>query len=211
METRMACLRVGGMLVILLLSLSPLVRADYLETIPVFWKTLYPNGGKGLYCGKNFKRFDRRYNIEHVFPMSWVTHALRCGDRHHCRRVSRRFNEIESDMHNMYPARRDLNKRRGAMAYAIVKGEHWVKPDCDLEIDARRRWVEPRPAVCGDIARALLYMADRYPELKLYRRQRDLMLRWNRQDPPDAAEKVRNRRIRKVQGRGNPWIEGEGR
>ena len=37
METRMACLRVGGMLVILLLSLSPLVRADYLETIPVFW------------------------------------------------------------------------------------------------------------------------------------------------------------------------------
>ena len=73
METRMACLRVGGMLVILLLSLSPLVRADYLETIPVFWKTLYPNGGKGLYCGKNFKRFDRRYNIEHVFPMSWVT------------------------------------------------------------------------------------------------------------------------------------------
>ena len=193
----------------LALLLGGPVRADYLETIPLFWKTVYPNGGKGLYCGRKFRRFDRRYNIEHVFPMGWVVHQLHCGDRKRCRARSRRFNVIESDMHNMYAARRDLNKRRGSMMFGLIKGERWVEPGCDLEIDARRHRVEPRPAVRGNIARAMLYMADRY-DLKLYRRQREMLERWNREDPPDAAEKARNRRIKRVQGNGNPWIEKAG-
>ena len=187
------------------LFLSPLSQADYLETIPAFWKNLYPDGGEGLYCGKKFRRFDRRYNIEHVFPMAWVTRSLRCGDRQQCRAHSKLFNLIESDMHNMYPARKDLNKRRGAMAYGIVKGERWIEPGCDMEIDRRARRVEPRPEVRGDIARAMLYLADRY-SLKLYRRQRELLERWKRADPPDAAEKARNQRIKVVQGWGNPLI-----
>jgi len=182
--------------------------ANYLDTVPVFWKTLYPDGGTGLYCGKPFKRFDRRYNIEHVFPMSWVARSLRCGDRQSCRASSERFNEIESDMHNMYPARKDLNRRRGSMSFAVIKGERWVEAGCDLEIDERRRRVEPRPAVRGEIARAMLYLADRY-KLKLYREQRELLQRWHRADPPDQAEKERNRRVRAVQGRGNPLIERE--
>jgi deoxyribonuclease-1 len=202
----MKCALVRLIGTILFLSLLSGARGDYLDTIPLFWKTLYPDGGKGLYCGTKFKRFDRRYNIEHVFPMSWVAKALGCGDRHHCRKVSERFNRIESDMHNMYPARQDLNRRRGAMAYGIVAGEHWVEPGCDLEIDQRARRVEPRPEVRGNIARAMLYMADRYG-LTLYRRQRELLQRWERSDLPDAEEKVRNRRVRKIQGWGNPRIE----
>jgi deoxyribonuclease-1 len=201
----MKCAFVRLIRTILFLLLLPVARGDYLETVPLFWKTVYPDGGKGLYCGKKFKRFDRRYNIEHVFPMSWVARSLKCGDRQHCRKVSDRFNRIESDMHNMYPARKDLNKRRGAMAYGIVAGEKLVEPGCDLEIDERARRVEPRPAVRGDIARAMLYMADRYG-LRLYRRQRELLERWERADPPDEGEIARNRRIRAVQGWGNPWI-----
>jgi deoxyribonuclease-1 len=143
-------------------------RPVYLDTIPVFWRNLYPDGGQGLYCGHDFRARDRSYNIEHVYPMAWVTRALRCGDRQSCRRTSARFNEIESDMHNMYPA---------------------------------------RPAVRGDIARAMLYMAERYEELVLYERQRRLLLDWHRQDPPDDAERQRNRRVAEIQGRPNPWIE----
>lgn len=204
----MKCPAVCMIWVVLLLLFSPLVQSDYLETVPVFWKTIYPDGGKGLYCGRKFKRFDRRYNIEHVFPMAWVTKSLRCGDRQRCRARSELFNLIESDMHNMYPARRDLNRRRGAMAFGLIKGERWVEPGCDMEIDHRARRVEPRPAVRGDIARAMLYLADRY-NLKLYRRQRELLERWHRADPVDAGEKVRNRRIKAAQGWGNPWIESE--
>lgn len=193
----------------LLLSLAPnLAYTDgYLDTIPVFWRNLYPDGGQGLYCGMTFRARDRTYNIEHVYPMSWATRALRCGDRQACRRNSARFNQIESDMHNMYPARKDLNKARGSYPFRDIRGERRVERGCDLEIDHRARVVEPRPAVRGDIARSMLYMADRYGELELYERQRRLLLDWHHQDPPDDAERQRNRRIAGIQGTGNHWIE----
>ncbi len=179
---------------------------NYLDTIPVFWRTLYPDGGQGLYCGTAFEARDRSYNIEHVYPMAWVTRALRCGDRHACRRNSPRFNDIESDMHNMYPARKDLNKARGAYPYREIRGERRVEPGCDLEIDQGARVVEPRPASRGNIARAMLYMEERY-DLKLYERQRRLLLEWHRSDPVDEHERRRNRRIAEVQGERNPWID----
>ena len=194
----------------MLLLAPPLLAAGapgYLDTIPVFWRNLYPDGGQGLYCGERFRARDRDYNIEHVFPMSWATRALRCGDRQACRRNSARFNTIESDMHNMYPARKDLNRSRGSYPFREIRGDRTVERGCDLEIDHRARAVEPRPAVRGDIARAMLYMADRYPELTLYERQRRLLQAWHRQDPPDDAERRRNRRIAELQGNRNPLIE----
>jgi len=178
----------------------------YLDTIPLFWRTLYPDGGEGLYCGASFAPRDRNYNIEHVYPMGWVTKALRCGDRAACRRHSPRFNEIEADMHNMYPARKDLNKARGAYPFREIRGEHWVEPGCDLEIDHRARVVEPRPAVRGNIARAMLYLADRYG-LEIYARQRSMLVAWHDADPVDDEERRRNRLITAVQGNTNPWIE----
>lgn len=195
-----------GACLLLLLAAGTATSGQYLDIIPTFWRGLYPEGGRGLYCGRRFGAYDRRYNIEHVFPMAWVARQLKCGDREQCRRRSERFNRIESDMHNMFPARKDLNQLRRSYAYGIIQGERWVAPDCDFEVDDRRRRVEPRPAVRGDIARAMLYMADRY-RLNLFRRQRDLMLQWHRQDPPDQEEVRRNRIIRKLQGNGNPWIE----
>lgn len=196
--------------IFVLLLLVPLsVQAEprhYLDTIPQFWRTLYPGGGEGLYCGSAFKARDRSYNIEHVYPMSWVARELRCGDRQNCRRNSARFNEIESDMHNMYPARKDLNKRRGAFPFRVIKGEKRVEKGCDFEIDYRARVVEPRPASRGNIARAMLYMAQQY-DLKLYQRQRRLLQQWHLDDPVDDAERQRNRRIERVQGRANPLIE----
>lgn len=179
---------------------------NYLDTIPLFWRTLYPDGGEGLYCGARFAARDRDYNIEHVYPMSWVARALRCGDREACRRDNARFNRIESDMHNMYPARRDLNKQRGAYPYSEIRGENRVERGCDFEIDHRARVVEPRPAVRGDIARAMLYLADRYG-LQIYERQHRLLLEWHRADPPDDEERRRNRLIAQLQGSANPWIE----
>jgi deoxyribonuclease-1 len=195
---------------ILLLLLPVIGCADqaprYLDTIPEFWRTLYPEGGEGLYCGERFARFDRDYNIEHVYPMAWVTRELRCGDRQQCRRHSDRFNTIESDMHNMYPARKDLNKSRGSWPFRELKGERHIERGCDLEIDRRARAVEPRPEARGDIARAMLYMADQYG-LTLFERQRRDLERWHRQDPPSDFERRRNELIESAQGRRNHWID----
>ena len=181
-------------------------RADYLDTIPVFWRELYPEGGTGLYCGQKFAPHDRRMNIEHVFPMSWVGRDLKCGDRRRCRATSARFNRIESDLHNLFPARKDLNELRRSYRYGYIKGERWVEPGCDFEVDERARVAEPRPAVHGDIARAMLYMELRHG-LTLQTRTRELMLRWHRDDPPDADERLRNDRIERIQGNRNPYVD----
>ncbi len=178
---------------------------NYLDTIPVFWRSLYATGAEGLYCGQPVERYDRRFNIEHVYPMSWVTKSLKCKNRKSCRRNSARFNEIEADMHNMYPARKDLNKARAAMGYGMVEGERLVEPGCDMEIDRRKRRVEPRPGVRGNIARAMLYLSDRY-QLRLYKKQRKTLLRWHREDPVDAEEKRREAIIRRIQGNANHWV-----
>ncbi len=200
---------------LLLLLLAPIVTVlasppmpgtrNYLDSLRDYWRNIYPDGGETLYCGYHFKPFDRKVNAEHVYPMSWVMKQLRCGNRDRCRRTSSRFNFIESDMHNIYPALARVNEARGAMSYGEVK--HGERPfrGCRFEIDYRHRRVEPRPEARGRIARALLYMADQYG-LTLFKRQRELMERWNRRYPPDAEEKRHNERVAKLQGHRNPYI-----
>ena len=181
--------------------------STYREARPVFWNKLYPRGGTTLYCGKRFSsRHGKKINIEHVFPMSWVTKTLHCGDRNKCRRTSRRFNQIEADMHNMYPALAKVNKTRSAMAYDLIKGEKHHYKECDFEVDFHKRKVEPTPSARGKIARAMLYMADSY-NLKLFSRQKKLLLKWHHANPPTKEEKSRNRRIKEIQGKANQYIQ----
>ena len=180
---------------------------EYFRNMPLFWSQLYGGGGVTLYCGQPFgPRKGRAINIEHVFPMGWVTKALNCGKRSHCRKVSPRFNQIEADMHNLYPAQAKINKARSSYAYKILPGEPRHFGRCDFEIDEQKRRAEPRPEVRGDIARAMLYMHTTY-DLRLFSRQGKLLKGWHRQDPPDEEERRRNRIIERLRGNRNPFID----
>ncbi len=186
---------------------APEPPASYNETLRRFWGTVYADGGTELYCGARFdRRSGRQLNVEHVYPMSWVTRELRCGTREQCRERSAAFNRIEADLHNLYPSRTDANQLRSSMAYAEIPGEQNALRGCDIEVDQRSRRVEPRPAVRGEIARAMFYMQDAYG-LPIYPRQGELLLRWHRADPPDAEERRRNDAIAALQGRRNPFID----
>jgi deoxyribonuclease-1 len=178
---------------------------NYLDSLRPFWREIYPDGGETLYCGQQFRPFDRQVNVEHVYPMSWVTRKLKCGKREQCRHRSNRFNLIESDMHNLYPALKEINQARGSMPFAEIPGEKRYRKGCDFEVDFRKHRVEPRPEARGRIARAMLYMADEYG-LDLYKRQRKLLEKWNRQYPPDEEERRHNRAVKRIQGKGNPYI-----
>ncbi|MCF6236832.1 MAG: endonuclease [Gammaproteobacteria bacterium] len=135
---------------------------EYFKTLPKFWGALYANGGKTLYCGREFgSRHGRDINAEHVFPMAWVTKSLKCGKRKQCRSNSHQFNVIVADMHNIFPALAKINRQRSAYAFAELPGEP-KKGTCDFEIDKRKRLAEPRPAVRGDIARAMFYMSKKW-------------------------------------------------
>ena len=180
---------------------------DYDNARRLFWGELYDAGGETLYCGVEFGSSRQRgLNVEHVFPMSWVTKELNCGTRRECRRNSKRFNHIEADLHNLFPARTDINDDRGSFSFGMVKGEARKYGSCDFEVDFKRRQVEPRPAARGDIARAMFYMADTYG-FTIFRRQGKLLARWHREDPPSALERRRNDHIEQLQGTRNPFID----
>lgn len=184
---------------------------NYSEARQVFWKYLYPESGKTLYCAQAFNNNERSgINIEHVFPMSWVRNGLGCGTRKACRNNSAVFNQIEADLHNLYPARTDVNKERSSLRFGLIQGEQRkFGPNCDFEVDTRRRMVEPASDVRGDIARAMFYMANEYQQygLVIFKKQQWLLRDWHQADPPSELEKSRNALINQIQGKSNPFIE----
>jgi deoxyribonuclease-1 len=180
---------------------------DYETARSVFWKQLYDDGGTTLYCRRLFgSGYNRGINIEHVFPASWIAYDLRCGKRYQCRERSAEFNRMEADLHNLYPARRDINDARNNYRFANISGEARVFGKCDFEYDKRQRLAEPAPASRGKIARAMLYMADEY-DLYLKPKQRQLLVDWDREYPPNQKEFQRNDRIEQIQGNRNRFID----
>ena len=71
---------------------------------------------------------------------------------------------------------------------------------------SERQVQPPKGPVRGQIARAYLYMSQRYG-LRLAAQQRKLYEAWDRRYPADRWECERNRRIGKLQGNTNPFIE----
>ncbi len=182
---------------------------DYEQARHLFWSVLYAGGGSTLYCGEPFGQTSaerRGVNIEHVYPMSWVTRALHCGRRSECRNISARFNHIEADLHNLYPAKHAINDARGSYRFGIVAGEPREFGSCDFEVDERARATEPRPASRGEIARAMFYMQNEYG-LEIFRRQAELLRRWHWEDPVNDVERRRNDVIEQLQGTRNPFVD----
>lgn len=219
--------RSGGTLVLIAVALAALVLdrvvewragptaanggqtgiADYEEARPLLWRQVYAEGGRTLYCGQAFGAdYNPGLNIEHVFPMSWVTNALDCGRRKACRRTSDRFNQIEADLHNLFPSRTEMNKARGAMPFGDIPGERRRFGECDFEVDEDRRIVEPRPGARGEIARAMFYMRNTYG-LVLFDDFGRRLKQWHRDDPVSDAERRRNDAIEQIQGTRNPYID----
>lgn len=184
---------------------------DYETARRVFWSEVYPDGGNTLYCDDQFDSHDRRgVNIEHVFPMSWVTNALDCGTRNQCRNNSSMFNRIEADLHNLYPARTKVNSSRASFRFGEVRGEaRRFGQACDFEVDHRARVAEPRPAVRGEVARAMFYMAMQYREqgLTIFARSGKILQGWHNEDPPTEQERRRNDKIAQLQGTSNPFVD----
>ena len=116
------------------------------------------------------------------------------------------FREMEADMHNLYPAIGSVNAARGNRNFDLLGSS--VPSDfgiCPMKIEGRR--VEPPKRARGIIARAYLYFENRYARYNMSRQQRRLMQAWDAQYPVTEWECVRNRRIKRIQGNGNPFVE----
>lgn len=161
----------------------------------------------GYQARKNANRAGR-IEWEHVMP-AWVFgHQRQCwqqGGRRACSKDPD-FKRMEADMNNLVPAIGEVNGDRSNYAYGMISGEPRAYGACDVEVDFKGRTLEPSAAIRGDIARIYFYMRDRY-QLRLSKSETRLLEVWNRADPVDRWELERNKRIRAVQGFGNPHVE----
>lgn len=188
-------------------SADQLIIPDYDQARILFWSKVYPKGGETLYCAEKFRDHRRsRINIEHVFPMAWTLRKFGCVDREQCRSSSVRFRRLEADLHNLFPARMNINRVRGNYPFGIITGEKRDFGACDFEVDYYARVVEPRPAARGEIARAMFYMYETYG-LVIHVRMGRTLKQWNHDDPPGDQEKQRNDIIEKLQGTRNRFID----
>ena len=111
-----------------------------------------------------------------------------------------------SDLRNLVLYIGEVNGYRYIFKFRMIVGEKRSYGACDIEIDFKSRITEPRPEIRGDIARIYFYMNKRYG-LSLSKKKRKLFDVWDRSDPVDDWEREKNRRVEKIQGVGNKFIE----
>lgn len=184
---------------------------NYGKARDIFWNKLYIGADRDLYCGSLFKGREG-LQVEHVYAASWMGEYLGCGNRVKCRMSSdlttrERFNYMEGDLHNLWPAIAVINRARSNYLFGIIKGENreplrW----CDFEYLRTEKVAEPRPTARGEIARSIFYMADEYG-LPIDPMMVKLLVGWNKSDPVSGHEIWRNNMIDQLQGTRNKFID----
>lgn len=160
-------------------------------------------------CGLDVDKYANRaerVEWEHVMPASYFGHRMDCwhnapegtSGREYCGRVSSRFRHMAGDLVNLQPSVGALNAIRSNHPYGMIEGEKREFGECDFEDDGDV--TEPPLWFRGDAARIWFYMSDTY-DIPIEDEQRAMFERWAENDPPDEWERVRARRIGKIQGR----------
>ncbi len=166
----------------------------------------------------------QRIEAEHIFPAAQFGNFRPCwrnpkdfpecvkssgrtvSGRECCQRIDPLFEAAHNDLFNLVPVVGEVNGRRSDFSWGMISGEKREFGSCNFEVDSSIRRVEPSETLQGDIARTMFYMADTYG-FSLSRQDEQLFTAWSKQDPPDAWEVERDRRIKAIQGRGNRFVE----
>lgn len=144
------------------------------------------------------------WNREHVWPKSlgWFGEEGAGADIHHIR-----------------PTNNSANSSRGNKPYGEVEHSEGNKKTTSMSGYgsvhygyATKDYFEPLDNVKGDVARIIFYLMVRYEEADNYTfstiaQSKEMLLRWNEQDPVDAFEKYRNEQGYIIQGNRNPFID----
>ncbi|OGS60233.1 MAG: hypothetical protein A3J79_10010 [Elusimicrobia bacterium RIFOXYB2_FULL_62_6] len=140
---------------------------------------------------------DKIVNAEHLWPQSYFNSA----------------SPMVADIHQLASTFETPNGRRGSYKFAMVsKASYSTSSGSKLGSNG----FEPTDAVKGNVARAMLYFVTRYYNKSIRQGMNygdfwtsnvPMFLEWNRQDPPDAAEKRRNDLVEGFQGNRNPFID----
>jgi len=136
-------------------------------------------------------------NAEHIWPQSYFKSSL----------------PMVADLHHLMSTLSVPNGRRANLKFARVSN-----PTYSTSSGSKlgKEGFEPDDSVKGNVARALFYFIVRYSDRNIrqgmdynsfWTKNVPMLLEWNRQDPPDAAELRRNGLVEDFQGNRNPFID----
>jgi len=149
-----------------------------------------------------------RVEWEHAMPAHNFGQHLACwkqGGRKACKK-DKTFQTMESDMHNLVPAIGEVNGDRSNYRYGANKPKLGQYGQCSMEIDFKAKRAYVKDDIRGDIARIYFYMSDKY-NINLSKQERKIMEVWDRQDPVSEWERIKNKRVEKIQGNQNKFIK----
>ena len=139
---------------------------------------------------------DTFINAEHIWPQGYFNSAL----------------PMVADLHHLQPTFATPNGRRGNLPFAkVLKATYHTSAGSKLGAEG----FEPADAVKGNVARALFYFIVRYSDKNIrqgmnynsfWTSRVNMLMEWNRQDPPDANELRRNGLVESFQGNRNPFL-----
>lgn len=151
-----------------------------------------------------------RIEWEHVFPAEHFGRQQQCwkdGGRKNCSGKDTTFDTMEGDLNNLVPAVGEVNGDRNNFSYSVwTNNPTPVYGQCKSIPDFQSKKFQPREEVRGRAGRISLYMATHYG-LQVSKQDKQLWCAWAKQYPVDAWEIERDKRIKAMQGEGNPLVE----
>ena len=161
----------------------------------------------------------QRMEWEHMMPAENFGRQFKCwreklcvssknGKRYRgrkcCQKISPEFRKAEAELYNLWPAVGLVNQARSNYRYSPLPSKTGFY-GCSMEIDKKARKASPPSHARGIVARANLFMADKY-KIRLSKSQRKLFDAWNKTYPPSKFEKRWAADVAKITGYKNKYI-----
>jgi deoxyribonuclease-1 len=171
----------------------------------------------GMSDARKIKRA-KRLEWEHMMPVSTYIKHYRCGreklctkkngkrygGRKCCEKIDKAFQQAESELYNLWPAVGLVNGTRRDYSYAMLGGKQSFY-GCAFKLDKQSRKVEPDSTAKGIVARASLFMSDKY-RIRLSKSQRKMFEAWDKLNPPTKRELEWAKKVAAIEGYSNPYI-----
>lgn len=122
-----------------------------------------------------------------------------------CQQTDALYRKAEAELYNLWPAVGLVNQARSNYRFSMLESKKGFY-GCGIEIDTKLRKVEPPNRAKGIVARANLFMSDKY-NVSLSPAQRKLFNAWNHQFPPTPWEISWAAQVAQVEGYSNPYID----
>lgn len=166
------------------------------------------HGSCGYQVRKNANRASK-LEWEHVVPAWNIGHQRQCwqhGGRKNCTRTDDTFRQAEGDLVNLVPAIGEVNGDRSNFGFSVWSNDPApIYGSCKTVVDFKRRAVQPRQEIRGQVARIQIYMHTRY-DLRMSEQEQRLFCAWGKAYAVDDGERKRDARIVQLQGSGNRFV-----